>query len=83
MEQWEPHKKLDRGAGFKKFLYETFRPHGIDEYTAFFTRGLNGDKDKTGAEAEYTLYPFVYARVFVAVTLLFGLSALILFITGN
>ncbi len=62
MEQWEPHKKLDRGAGFKKFLYETFRPHGIAEYTAFFTRGLNGDKDKTGAEAEYTLYPFVYAR---------------------
>ncbi len=83
MEQWEPHKKLDRGAGFKKYLYETFRPHGIDEYSAFFTRGLNGDKDKTGAEAEYTLYPFVYARVFVAVTLLFGLSAFILFITGN
>lgn len=83
MEQWEPYKKARRGAGFKKFLYETFRPHSIAEYSAFFTRGLNGDKEKTGAESEYTAYPFVYARVFAVVLLLFGISAQVLLLTGN
>lgn len=49
----------------KKFVYETFRPHSMDEYAELFSRGHGGN--------EKTPYPWFYARVLLISLLLFTL----------
>lgn len=76
MEQLHETKKL---KGFKKFLYETFRPHTKEEYCTFFMRGMGKSED--GEDREYKPYPFVYMRAFVVLFLLFSLTVWIMLVT--
>lgn len=77
MEQLHEKKKL---KGFKKFLYETFRPHTKEEYCTFLMRGMVKGAD--GEDREYKPYPFVYMRAFVALFFLFSITVWIMLATG-
>lgn len=75
-EQLQERKEL---RGFKKFLYETFRPHSMDEYRAFLLRGT-GKSDEGGRE--YKAYPFVYMRVFVVTLFITAVTFWVMLATG-